>query len=265
MRAIQEVVYRVMMSFFDTGVSNVSISPLVYFNRIAKATRDKHEAQFAKSATVKRELEYFKEKSAKVASADEFLNNYRLLSVATSAFGLEDAMQYGFRTKAIAKSDATDPESLLNKFTDTRYREFNLAFEFFSKGVTKLQSEETQKLVSARYVTNEYERSLGEIDSSLQEAAYFIRTAGSKTQINQIISDPVLFGVVIDTLGISRAAAGGDFNNLKARIEQGFDMSRLKDAAYVEKFAQRFLAIRSSQAQLSAGNPLIGIFANNSA
>jgi len=241
MRAIQEVVYRVMMSFFDTGVSNVSISPLVYFNRIAKATRDKHEAQFAKSAIVKREL------------------------VATSAFGLEDAMQYGFRTKAIAKSDTTDPESLLNKFTDTRYREFNLAFEFFSKGVTKLQSEDTQKLVSARYVTNEYERSLGEIDSSLQEAAYFIRTAGSKTQINQIISDPVLFGVVIDTLGISRAAAGGDFNNLKARIEQGFDMSRLKDAAYVEKFAQRFLAIRSSQAQLSAGNPLIGIFANNSA
>jgi hypothetical protein len=249
-----------MISFLDTGSASVGLNPLVYFSRLASKTRAGYEAQFAKDKTVQREIAVFKEKAAKATNADQFLNNYRALSVATSAFGLEDAMEYGFRTKAIAKSDATDPESVLNQFSDPRYREFNLAFEFFSKGVTKLQSTETQTLIEKRYITNEYERSLGRIDPLLQEAAYFVRKVGSATSLNALISDPILFGVVIDTLGISRAATGGNFANLKARIEKGFDMARITDTAYVEKFAQRFLAIRASQQALSAGNPLVGVF-----
>lgn len=255
-----------MASFFDTNLSTGSgISPLVYFQRIASATRANYEAQFAKRADVKNEIEYFKAKAPLATDPDAFLNNSRLLAVAANAFSIDEPLTYAYRTKAIAKSDANDPDSLLNKFSDQRYREFNLAFDFANKGVTKLKEDATIDLVTRRYVTDQYERSLANLNPILEEAAYFIRKIGEKQNIAQVISDPVTFGVVIDTLGIPRASTGMEYVVLADKISSGFDISRVKDTKYIENFAKRYLAIKSAASALSAGNPLIGMFKSSDA
>lgn len=245
-------------------VSSASLEPalsgLAYFKQIASDTRQAYQDRFAKSKSINREVENFKTQAKKVATPQEFVDNYRLLSFATSAFGIEDAMQYGYRTKKILLSDPSDPYSLLNKFTEPRYREMNVAFGFGSGTTANLQDDGKVDLIVKSYYKNEYEQSLAALNPNLDDAAYFIRKIGEITDMNQLISDQTIFGVVIDTLGISRSGVGNDLVQLKKQIGAKFDISRVKDKAYIEQFAKRYLALKDIETRKNTQSPLMGLF-----
>ena len=75
-----------------------------------------------------RDAAYYKENIGKVASVDEFLDDYRLYSYAVKAFGLEEMTYAKAFMKKVLDSDLTDSASFANSLTDERYRNFAAEF-----------------------------------------------------------------------------------------------------------------------------------------
>ncbi|CAN1547290.1 Protein of unknown function DUF1217 [Rhabdaerophilaceae bacterium] len=240
--------------------SNASNAYPVYRTLTAEVRASGAE-KMAKDGVVKADIAYFRAKVAKIATPDEFLKDYRLLKFALAAYNLEDQLQYPARIKAIMKDDPTDPTSLVRRMTSAGYREINAAFDFFSKGVTKLKDASFVDEVVKKFTVSRYEQSLGAINPELSDAVYFERKIGAVRNGYEIIGDPILFDVVKTALSVPGNAVGGKIERLKAWVEKGLDMKRLNEPAYVKKIVERFLVLKDVENRRVSGSGLIDIFA----
>jgi len=103
-------------------------------------------------AVNQREADYYKENIGKVATVDEFLDDYRLYSYAMKAYGLEDMIYAKAFMRKVLDSDMSDANSFANQLTDTRYRDFANAFAFTAatpSAQTEVQLDEIIGLYSA--------------------------------------------------------------------------------------------------------------------
>lgn len=93
-------------------------------------TRSTQQKLFADSAEIQRDLKTFTEQIAEVQTPDDLMDDFSLFRVALGAFGLdEDIGNRGF-IKKVLESDTQDPQSFVNRLSDTRYLEFAEAFGF---------------------------------------------------------------------------------------------------------------------------------------
>ena len=70
-------------------------------------------------AVNQREADYYKENIGKVATVDEFLDDYRLYSYAMKAYGLEDMIYAKAFMRKVLDSDMSDANSFV---TANKYR-----------------------------------------------------------------------------------------------------------------------------------------------
>jgi len=78
------------------------------------------QAATAKSPDVKVATQYYKANIGKATSIDSFVNNYRLLSYALTAYGMEDQIQNTGLIKKVLQGGTTSSKSLANTLTDKR-------------------------------------------------------------------------------------------------------------------------------------------------
>lgn len=240
---------------------SLSFDAFAMFQRFNPTTLAADQGRFAKRGDVKNEIAYFREKVAKVTTPEEFMKDYRLMKFALSAFSMESQMDYPARIKAVLMGDRNDEKALVNRMSDSSYRSINRAFDFFNSGVKKLQNQSFINSLVENYVANQHEQSLSVMNSSLTDGLYFERKIKSVTSAYQIIGDPVLFPVIKTALNIPNAAVTGSIDRLKDWIERDFDLTRVNDTKYIRGIVNRFLVLKDVQAKLSAGNPLLDIFA----
>ncbi|WEX79114.1 DUF1217 domain-containing protein [Sinorhizobium numidicum] len=96
---------------------------------------------------VAREAEYYKANIGKVASVDEFLDDYRLYSYAMKAHGLEDMTYAVAFMRKVLESDLKDDNSFANRLTDERYRNFAEAFSFGASTAVAQTDAQTDALI----------------------------------------------------------------------------------------------------------------------
>ena len=244
------------------GVSGSStFSALPLYARLAKSSREDEIAKFAKRPAVKIEVDNFRANIGKIQSPDAFIKNYRVLKFALTSYGMESQAQYPARVKQVLMSDPNDRYSVANRMTDERYRTMATDFSFATKGVEQLSSPDFADYLVQGYISNEYEKSLGDLNPVLTDAMYFRRKISSVTKIENFYGDNVMFEVVKEALAIPNAAVTASVPQLTARIARGFDVSRVKDAAYVDKFVQRYIAMKELAANKGTSSPLLGILA----
>ena len=77
---------------------------------------------------------YYNANIGKVKTVGDLVNNFRLLSYATQAFGLSDMTYAKSLLTKVLQSDLSDPKSLANTLNDSRYKAFAAAFGFSTKG-----------------------------------------------------------------------------------------------------------------------------------
>ncbi len=77
-----------------------------------------------KSPTIQRDVEYFKENIAEADSAEELVEDPRLLRTALAAYGLEEEFSKKAYIRKILESDLGDQNSFANRTGDPRWREF---------------------------------------------------------------------------------------------------------------------------------------------
>jgi hypothetical protein len=225
-----------------------NVDPFAEF-QIQKKRGDELEAQFAKSPKVQKEIEYFKQRAKEIKTTDEFFKDFRLVQLATSAFSLDGEENFLGRLKKVMTEDPTDENALQNRLTDKRFKEIAEAFNF-SNGIGKLSSDSFLKTLEDRYITNEYEKSLGEKDPSLRNVAYFKRNAGNIEDSLSLLGDKIFREVALTALNSPQEIASQSIDKQREYIDRSLDVEKLQDPEFLDKFLDRYLIqVRTNQLQ----------------
>jgi hypothetical protein len=134
----------------------------------------KQQAVTAADPTVKTASAYYAANIGKVASIDQFVGNYRLLSYALDAYGLGDQINSTALIKQVLAGGVANPKSLAN--TLPRWKAFATAFDFIGKDPTTATSD---------YAAN----------------------IGSVTSISQFVGDSKVLTYALDAYGLGDQAS----------------------------------------------------------
>ena len=216
------------------------------------------------TAAVQADAAYLQASIGKVRTLDGFLSDARLVSVATTAYGvarpagLSDAA-WTSRLKAVLSSDLANPRSVANTLGGA-YRDLAAGFNFapdgtLSKGVAQAaQSGKAAILAANPYVTQAMEDQAGDANPGVQLALYFRRHAPNITSMFQILADKSLLSVVKTGLGLPDTFSKLDIDAQARAIGNKLKRSDLTDPKKLDAFVKRF-AVRYDSAQAKATPP----------
>ena len=159
--------------------------------KIVQRSEARHIQAIAKDPVVQRTTTYFQEKIGRTMTAEDLVKDYRLLSTALSAFGLEADIANKAFIRKVLESDTGDKRSLVNRLADKRYLKMAEAFGF---GTAK-PAEKLAATVSRAFIQREFERRVGQGDETLRFALNARRELGemgTRTSSNKTLWYEVL-------------------------------------------------------------------------
>src|SRR5882757_1698802 len=113
--------------------------------------------QLQKSPSYASSVAYYQANIGKVTSVDDLLNNRQLLTVALSAFQLEDSIGQTGIIRKLLTEDPTQSSSLAQQLIDPRFRAFANAFASLrNDGGATVSSPGSVNSVLAGFQNNEY-------------------------------------------------------------------------------------------------------------
>jgi hypothetical protein len=207
----------------------------------------------------KLETVYYREHASKITTLDEFIENTRVFRYAMTAFGLEDLAYAKGYIRKILKGGVSDPQSLANRTTDVRLREFARVFDFDLWGDLTMKRAATGQQVVDRYVRQRLETDAGQEDEGIRLALYFERMAPTIRNSFEILADAALSKVVRTVLGLPDAFAAVDIDRQAAVLDERIDVASFKDPEALSRFLTRFTASWDST-QSSASDPVLQLF-----
>lgn len=200
-------------------------------------------AATAKAAAVATRTKYFTAHIGEVTSVADLMKNYRLLSYALKAFGLEDMTGSRALVRKVLEGGVDDPGSLANKMNDARFRDFARAFDFVRHGAATTQRAEASSDIVAKFTRQTLETDAGAGNDSVRLALYFARKAPGLTNAYDILADKALFAVARTTLGLPDAMAQQNIDAQARTLEKKIDFADFRDPAKTRRFVERFAAM----------------------
>ncbi|MBO9476271.1 DUF1217 domain-containing protein [Shimia sp. R11_0] len=149
-------------------------SGLVAWNFMQR-TMETQTTAFENSAVVQRDLDYFAENIGKVESAEDLVNDRRLLRVALGAYGLDDDLNNKFFVQKILSDGTQADDALSNRLADKRYREFSEAFGFGDLGGPWHKTPSFVENIKEDYLARQFETAVGNQDENLRFAMNAMR------------------------------------------------------------------------------------------
>lgn len=176
-------------------------------------------------------------------SIDDLMNNRRLLRFALTAHGMSDLNYAAAFVRRLLEGGIDDTQSLANRLSDQRYRDFVAAFNFKRYGATTTAFDRTQKGTADLYATQMLERNTGEVNEGARLALYFRRKVGGISSPLNILADAALLKVVQTATGLTPYMSNLNLDAQIQMISEKIDVSEFKDASKVEKFLNRFTTL----------------------
>lgn len=223
--------------------------------KLLERTSETQRAVFENTQQIQKSRDYFAEKLPAVKTADELVSDYKLISVALRAFGLDADIGNKAFIKKILEADPNDDSSIVNKLTDKRYLNLNKALALNTVKVD--DGGMTVDQITDLYVSRSFEKNIGErypeieiaLNAKRELPALAASSSSDTTKWYQIISSKSLratfegaFGLssTFSTMPVERQAT-----ELKARFERltGSSISEVSDTG-IEKLIKSYL-IRS--------------------
>jgi hypothetical protein len=185
-------------------------------------TRDETRTlkSIAADPSVAQQTKYFQANIGKVTSVDGFLKNSRLFSYAMEAYGLSDMTNATAFMKKVLESDLTDPKSLVNTLSDSRYKAFAQAFNFNSKGAVASsatvqstdQSDEMLGLYSAQSSTTASAAATATTD--------YATTIKSITSVDDLLNNQKAYNYVLAAYGLNEDDADESAASVKDTVKK---------------------------------------------
>jgi hypothetical protein len=210
--------------------------------------------KFAKNKDVQRDIDYFKKNIGKFETVEDLLKDRRATRVLLSAYGLQDEAVNGLgRIKKVLTEDPTSDNALSRKLADSRFAAMAKDLRL-DQGMDNLKSGSFIAKLEQKYIQNEFEIALGNIDPTLRQAAYFARNITNANEVYGILGDKVLREVVTAALNLPKQLALQPVDTQARAIT-----SRLKIDQFGSSIAQSLI----STSQVSRSKEDIAIIENN--
>ncbi len=231
---------------------------------VLKRTLATQKAALNADTTLKRDMDYFREKIGSISTAQELVSDRRLLSVALGAFGLEGDLNNKFFIRKVLEDGTLTNGALANRLADKQYYAFSSAFGFgdYSIPSTKL-SDFADKILDS-YKNRTFETAIGEQNGDFRLALNAERevaklaTNGSSENAKwyQILGTTALRTVFEKALGLPSSFASIDLDQqlsvMKEKAQKVFGaatISQFSDPSKLQRLSRTFL-IRSEVSNL---------------
>lgn len=140
-----------------------------------QSSLETQQARFAEAPAQDRDRAYFKEKIGTITSAQDLVDDYRLLRVSLQAYGLEDDLPNRAFVEKVLSDGVTNDDALSNKLADKRYLAFSEAFGFGGTLPPRSQGPGFADKILARFDQQAFEVAVGEQDSDMRLALTAMR------------------------------------------------------------------------------------------
>jgi Protein of unknown function (DUF1217) len=182
----------------------------------------------------------------------QLLSNPAVMNVLLTANGMQDQIGYTALATQALTSKLSDPNSLANKLTDTRWKTLAQTYNFASNGLSAIQNPTAIASIAAAYTKATWETSEDAVTPGLSKALAFKSLASTITSVDQILGNPTMRTVVTTALGIPEQIAFQSLNAQEQSISTRLDIKRFQDPKFVESFTQRYLIANAGSASSSS-------------
>ena len=234
-------------------------------------TAAKQKQILAADPAVARTTRYFRDNIGRTEDARDLVGDYRLLTVALGAFGLEGDLAKKAFVEKVLESPRKDDNALANRLPDKRYRQLATAFGYDQGGKTVSSAGFAERMTDL-YLEREFERRVGEGDENLRLALNAQRAlremagrpATEKTLWYEVLGNPPLrrvfeqafgFGPSYGKLPIDRQQA--EFSQKAQSLFGSSSFSVIGAEKGIEKLIRTFL-VRAQLTEFNATAPSSG-------
>ncbi len=238
------------------GNGAAAIAAFRRFQQPAEETRALE--RIAREPMQQRALDQFRRAIERAPDLQAALRDPRVLQVVATAMGIPDAAnQPGLAIRALM-SDPEDPESLVNRLPDRRWKAAAESLRLDQRGLEALRDPEVQERLTDGMRRARWREELEASQPGLGDAVLFRDRAGKAENALAVLGDPVLRRVVTTAVGLPRTIAIQSVEAQVRALEARFDAEKLQDPREVQKLAERYLINRGSEAG-GAGVPVLGL------
>lgn len=131
-------------------------------------TADSQTDAFNNSPEIVRDTDYFEQNIGQIKTAEELVEDRRLLRVALGAFGLQDDLNNRFLIRKVLEEGTESREALANRLADDRYAQFADAFGFGNASGAKTEDPLFGPDITDRFRDRSFEIAVGEQDEAMR-------------------------------------------------------------------------------------------------
>lgn len=249
---------------------NVQVADGGYLGwKLLERTMESQKQVFSKSSEIQRSRDYFVENISGIESAEDLVGNYKLLSVALRAFGLDADINNKYFIRKVLEADPDDDSSLINKLPDKRYEQLNAAFKLWNNPASEdAPAAIDSKEISEMYLTRSFEKNIGERYQEIEISLNAQRELKTLAEVDlsenakwfQVIGSRPLRKIFEGAFGLSSHFANlpidRQVSELKSRTEKllgSSDIAQFSDSDKLEHMIKYYL-IRNQAAQSASTN-----------
>jgi hypothetical protein len=204
-------------------------------------------ARLAKEPMQARSLDGFRRGVERAADIKAALRDPRVLAVVVAALGIPDAAQQpGLAMRALL-SDPKDPNSLVNRLPDGRWRSAALALDLKARGLAALKDPAIQQRLAEGMQRAARNTELSAAAPGLGDAVLFQDRAVGVKDVYEILGDPVMRRVVTRALGLPQELVVQSIETQARAVTSRLDIAKLSKPGEIQKLAERYLLARSTE------------------
>ena len=215
-----------------------------------------------------RDEAYFRDKIGKVKTAEQLVNDKRLLRISLAAFGLEADVNSKAFIQKILEGGTLKEGSLANKLADKQYQKLSAAFGFGDFKVPRTAISTFPDEILTQFRTRSFETAVGNQNNAYRLAmnaereipALAAKSTSETSKWYSILGNAPLREVMQTAFGLPKSFAAIDLDQqvtvLKDKTKAAFGSSassQFSDPAKMEALVRRFL-FRSEIQGLGTGS-----------
>lgn len=241
----------------DIGSALAALRRAIQPNEEAKAL-----ARIASEPMQKRAMDQFRKAVETAPDIKTALKDPRVLQVVTTALGIpEGASQPGLALRALL-SNPTDPKSLVNRLSDTRWKAAAEALQLGAKGLVALRDPKIQATLNEGLQRARWRNDLEEKQTGLGDAVIFReRAAAVDGNVYAVLGDPILRRVITGALGLPKEIAVQSVETQARAVESRLKLDKLNSPKEVQRLAERYLlnvAMNENSSSASGAMAMLG-------
>jgi hypothetical protein len=217
----------------------------------AQRNQPREVAMTAAEPTVKHTIASFTQAVTDAKSVKQLLADPTVMNVLLTANGMKDQIGYTALATQALTSDLNDPNSLVNRLSDSRWKTLAQTYNFAANGLATIQKPATIASISKAYATASWALTEDSVTPGLSTALGFISQAPTVKSVDGVLGNPTVRAVVTGALGIPQQIAFQPLEAQEKAVASRLDVTRLQDPKFVQSLAEQYLINNAQNAKTS--------------